>query len=135
MKALLIGGDRLIQRLKVLHAQQLQARERGVEPIELPLGELIDASDLEAIHGWEQAKGETIGHPRALLLASAGDRLVQRLKVLHVLQTQARERGEDHVELYVGELIEAPDLHAMQGWEAAKAEALGHQALPMEVPA
>jgi hypothetical protein len=128
MKALLIAGDRLIQRLKVLHAQQLAARERGEIHIELPLGGLIDGSDLEAIQEWERAKALSLPY-RGLL--SAGDRLLERLKVLHALQTQARERGEDAVELHVGELIETSDLQAIQGWDAAKAEALGHQVLPM----
>ena len=68
---------------------------------------------------------------KALLIA--GDRLTQRLRILHALQAQARERGEDHIELHVGELIDTSDLEAIQGWDAAKAEALGHQALPMEV--
>jgi hypothetical protein len=68
---------------------------------------------------------------RALLIA--GDRLIQRLRILHTLQAQARERGEERVELHVAELIDPSDLEAIQGWDAAKAEALGHQALPMEV--
>jgi hypothetical protein len=70
---------------------------------------------------------------KALLIA--GDSLIQRLKVLQLLQLQARERGETSIEMHVEELFDSSDAQALEAWQKAKAEALGHQALPFEVPA
>lgn len=66
-------------------------------------------------------------------LLTAGDLLVVRLKVLHRLQLQAKERGEETIELHVGELIDPADLAAIAAWEKAKATALGAQPLPLEM--
>lgn len=65
-------------------------------------------------------------------LCAAGDDLVARLRILHRLQAQAKERGDSTVELHVEELCEPADLAAIQRWESAKAGALGHQPLPFE---
>jgi len=65
---------------------------------------------------------------RVLLIA--GDRITQRLRVLQKLQQGARECGDTHLELHVEALFDNSDLEALQAWEDAKAEALGHQALP-----
>ncbi len=62
----------------------------------------------------------------------AAEKLTVRLRILHKLQMQCRERGETLIELNVAELFEPGDLEAIEAWEAAKAEALGQQALPFE---
>ena len=66
---------------------------------------------------------------RALLIA--GDKIIQRLKVLQKLQQGYRECGETEPAIHVESLFDVSDLEAMREWEAAKAKALGQQALPM----
>lgn len=70
---------------------------------------------------------------RELLDAAAA--MADRLRVFKALQIQARERGEEVVELHVAELFEEADRAALESYETALAKFIGARPLPMEVPA
>ena len=60
----------------------------------------------------------------------AAKMMAERLKVWKKMQIQARERGEDMVELHVSELFEVADASALQMFEDAMNEIHGARPLP-----
>jgi hypothetical protein len=68
--------------------------------------------------------------PKAFLMAC--DALAARLRVFKRTQQQARERGEERVELHVAEIFEPSDAAALDAYETELAALLGQVPLPME---
>jgi hypothetical protein len=61
MRALLEAGDALAARLRLLDRLQEQAREREDQVVDLPVGELFDATDRAALDAWEAARNAATG--------------------------------------------------------------------------
>lgn len=70
---------------------------------------------------------------RELLDAAAA--MAESLRTFKRIQIQARERGDEVVELHVAELFEAKEQAALDAYEKALADFIGARPLPMEVPA
>ena len=127
-KPLLIVCDDLANRLRAYKGRQLEARARGLANVETPMAEFFEAGAAAALEAFTQARAAL---PSPFLAAC--DAVAHRLRIFRRTQQQARERGEEAVELPVEELFEPLDGAALDAYEAALADLLGQRPLPMEV--
>ncbi len=68
--------------------------------------------------------------PKSFLAAC--EDIANRLRVFKRVALQARERGDEQVELHVAEIWEAGDEAALEAFEKALAELTGQRPLPFQ---
>ena len=125
---LLIICDDLARHLRAYKGRQLEAQARLLATVEVPLAEFFPAEAAAALEAFAQARAAL---PSPFL--GACEAVGRRLDIFRRTQLQARERGEEAVELPVEELFEPTDAAALEGYEAALAALLGQRPLPLEV--